>query len=638
MHSDDDSMNSRKVTKDPASPCPIPPRRLYRGATHAPRRLLAAAAAVVLFATAAFPGDVPRPVATKERRLATWEGRLYLRVPVPRRNGLSSVAKKYTGKTSNARLIKKATPHNRGRRIVEARVPFRLLLPQYRTEVLSALFPEDRRVEGGWEHRWKEGPLAKWETWGSLCSWFTGSSRNVTKVRKANGMRDRNPARGQTVLISDDLLWKPIRELPPPPPPVDGGPGLPPGPGGEAMTVPEAGSPAGDPPRPAAPESDSARTEGAFPLEYGEDGDGGYAVYRLKPGEALYSAVAVRFTGRINAADVNEMARKIADRSKIRDVTDIPVGFPVKIPLEELSPWFLPKDDLRYREWEANRQEAEKYVNTFKTSALEGVVVILDAGHGGADRGAIKNGVWEDSYVYDIACRIHQGLERTTKARVLMTLHNPYLGYRPVDKEKLEPNKEAVILTHPWLQPRTKDHTRDAVNLRWYLTNSYFLRLKKEGIEPDRVVFTSVHADSLHSSIQGAMIYVPGKPYRKTRWSVNRSSYKKYEEYKKNPSFKVTQKDLVRSEGLSRQFATSLERSFKKHGIRMHSYSPTRNHVVRGKRSWVPAVLRYNIVPCSILLEVCNINNKKDANRLKDPEFRKKVADAYIEALIRYYS
>jgi N-acetylmuramoyl-L-alanine amidase len=52
----------------------------------------------------------------------------------------------------------------------------------------------------------------------------------------------------------------------------------------------------------------------------------------------------------------------------------------------------------------------------------------------------------------------------------------------------------------------------------------------------------------------------------------------------------------------------------------------------------VPAVLRNAETPCSVLLEVCNIANKKDAELLRDPRYRQAVAEAYIDALIRYYS
>ncbi len=65
---------------------------------------------------------------------------------------------------------------------------------------------------------------------------------------------------------------------------------------------------------------------------------GEYAVYRLQRGEALYSAVVVRFTGQLLAVQVNETAMEIAARSGIDDVTDISVGYPVKIPLDLLLP------------------------------------------------------------------------------------------------------------------------------------------------------------------------------------------------------------------------------------------------------------------------------------------------------------
>jgi N-acetylmuramoyl-L-alanine amidase len=37
-------------------------------------------------------------------------------------------------------------------------------------------------------------------------------------------------------------------------------------------------------------------------------------------------------------------------------------------------------------------------------------------------------------------------------------------------------------------------------------------------------------------------------------------------------------------------------------------------------------------------VEVCNLNNVKDAALIADPAFRQSVAEAYVDALIRYYS
>jgi N-acetylmuramoyl-L-alanine amidase len=250
----------------------------------------------------------------------------------------------------------------------------------------------------------------------------------------------------------------------------------------------------------------------------------------------------------------------------------------------------------------------------------------------------MNHGVWEDSYVYDIVCRIREGLERRTKAVVLMTLLNPNLGYRPQEKNKLAPNTGAVILTHPWFKQESREETKVEVNLRWCLANQYYLRLKKEGVDPHRVLFTSVHADSLHPSLRGTMFYIPGNDYRQAKWCVGGEDYMPYQEVANQPCYSLSGKEMTRNEGLSLQLAKALERAFTAHKLLLHPYNPTRDHVVRGRRSWVPAVLRNSIVPCSVLVEVCNLNNEKDAQLIASPAFRQTVAEAYIDALIRYYS
>jgi N-acetylmuramoyl-L-alanine amidase len=134
------------------------------------------------------------------------------------------------------------------------------------------------------------------------------------------------------------------------------------------------------------------------------------------------------------------------------------------------------------------------------------------------------------------------------------------------------------------------------------------------------------------------MFYIPGDDYRSERWCVSGPAYEPYKEAASQPCYEVTRKELVRSEGLSLQLACSLEKSFATRGLLLHPYTPTRNHVVRGKRSWVPAVLRNTIVPCAVLIEVCNLANKKDAELIAKPAYRQAVADAYIAALVKYYS
>ncbi len=586
--------------------------------------------AIVFGIQAKAPASRTVSVATKQGRRAVIEGDIYLRVPVPKRGGLRAVALRYTGDSGDDELIAKANPRRRGRRLVEARIPFDLLSQLYADETIAALFPKDRRTKNGWEHRWERG------SWSDLARWFARDAKSGPNLREAN-RKIKRFRRGELVFIPYGLLGEPFRRFgqggeeerqPPKPQPAEEEPPVAPPP---APSEPP-------PPRPPAAEEQAQPDAVRALLSYGEDSQGRFAAYKLQAKEALYSAVVVRFTGNVDASDVNALAMQIAKRSGIKDVTAIPVGFSVKIPLNNLLPQYLPQDDARYKAWLVNQDETNAVKNPIRSEALDGVVVILDAGHGGLDRGAVKNGVWEDSYVYDIVCRIHEGLEKRTKARVLLTLLDPGLGLKPQEKSGLTPNTGAVILTHPWFHQESTSETKVEVNLRWYLANQYFERLVKEGLDPGRIVFTSVHADSLHPSLRGSMFYIPGTPYRSTKWSQAGSAYARYAEYKAKPVYSLSEKQLIRSEGLSRQFARKMEEAFASKGLPLHPYNPTRDHVVRGRRPWVPAVLRDSETPCSVLLEVCNIANKQDAALLKDPNYRQAVAEAYIEALIRYYS
>lgn len=667
-------------------------RALARGGAGTPRRPAGpffrglAFLAVLFLAGTSWAADTAC-VPTRGGRRACVEGALFLRVPLTKKGQLAAAAKRYTGDAKNASELERANPLARKRRLTEARIPLELLTPDYAEELLAALFPEDRRTAQGWEHAWGKGPKGARATWSDVARWFAGSRTVARNLQEANRDAGRHPAPGTRVLVPDGLLSDAIRDLPGPAPPP--GPGLPgkaaaqrppaaakksapavvgpPAPGpfigppapGQAESPPpqapakeQIPAPPAPPPAPvsaagpaaqAAPELPAAAKPPAAPaqaspLTYGHDEQGGYAVYRLQAGEALYSAVAVRFTGTVSAEDVNALAMEIAKRSGIRDVTGIPVGFPVKIPLDDLLPQYLPPTDARYQAWAKNQAELGQITNTYKNSVLDGVVVILDSGHGGLDRGAMAHGVWEDSYVYDITCRIREALERRTKARVLMTLLDPDLGYRPQDKRELAPNRGAVILTHPWFRQTSTKETKVEVNLRWHLANQYFERLRKEGVDPQRVVFTSVHADSLHPSLRGTMFYVPGNAYRSNRWCSSGDAYERFQEYRAQACYTMSDKELRQSEGLSLQLAKSLEEAFEAKSLTLHPYSPTRDHVIRGRRSWVPAVLRNSIIPCSILVEVCNLNNAGDAKLIADPAFRQAVAEAYVDALVEYYS
>ena len=134
------------------------------------------------------------------------------------------------------------------------------------------------------------------------------------------------------------------------------------------------------------------------------------------------SKKVVRFTGRTRAESVVQLAKELAERSDIPDMGDIPVGYLVKIPYSELTPEHLPVTHPRRKEAEADRVAREEALAEAPVpvtrGGLEGVLVIIDPGHGGRDTGTIKHGLTEHEYVYDVACRLRKLLLESTSARV----------------------------------------------------------------------------------------------------------------------------------------------------------------------------------------------------------------------------
>lgn len=550
------------------------------------------------------------------------------------------------------------------------RIPYELLHPDWAVRVVRDLFPADRPGDGYWVHQVGAGRLTVTEEslW-NLSLWFTGRGENFAAIADRNGLHDLAPRPGQPLIVPGDLLLPPFARLaglPPSEAPLDDdfssivtqrAPAARPDTGETA--TPGERAPQAAAPEPAAPPASGAtgnagpqqppgKPEGTLPpsspapvsaegsdeLSYGSDADGPYAIYRLKRGEAIYSAVVVRFTGRLDAADVNELAADIIRRSRIADVKDIAVGHPIKIALDHLLPEYLPPGDPRRVAWEKSEAGVARYTNPARSRDLEGVAVILDAGHGGRDRGAAHNGVWEHDYVYDILCRIKHLLEKETRARVLTTIRDREEGYAIRTKTKVRRSQAEVLLTDPPypLQPGTM-----SVNLRWYLANSYHRALVEEGFDPLKIVFTSLHADARHPSLSGAMVYVPGEEYRRGRYGNGGARYAKYSEVRQAPFVSFSRPERERSEALSREFATSFIEALQGAEIPVYQHSPIRERIIRRGRSWVPAVLRCNIVPVEVLIEICNLSNNKDSQRLGKPSFRQKVAEAYVEALRNYY-
>lgn len=572
----------------------------------------------------------------------------------------------YLADPRRSAALRRSLPAKTHAGVTTIRIPVENLSDASRFRVMRDLFPGDAARGADWVHRVGAGkvPAAR-ESLALLARAYTAGAENAALLAGWNGLPKEGQAvvlqPGQEIVIPAALLHPVFARHAAAPPtsvmvakaePADPGPHpvlQPLDSSSTGSTVPEPESPEDDfteaPPAPEGEEQGPVLgppgpfapppvAEGAEYLTYGSDRDGRYAIYRLKRGEALYSAVVVRYTGRVDVQDVNDLAAQIARRNGISDVTNIPVGYKVHVPLDLLLPEYLPRDDERRQAWERQHAEVARYTNVARSLDLQGVAVILDAGHGGRDIGASHNGVWEHDYVYDILCRIKAILETRTRARVLPTMRDRKEGYRIHDETRLPRSQAEVLLTDP---PFALTDPHRGVNLRWYLSNSYYRQLVDEGFDPLKIVFTSLHADARHPSLGGAMVYVPGEEYRRGRYGSSGVVYAKYREARQEPFVTFTRAERERSEGLSRQFGATLIDAFRKGEVAVHPYDPVRERIIRGGRSWVPAVLRCNVVPVEVLIEVSNLSNPADSRALTDPGYRQKIAEAYVAALSSYF-
>lgn len=472
---------------------------------------------------------------------------------------------------------------------VSYRVPFDLLVADLQLAVIRALFEEDRAEARGWHHRVEvSGELGAESLW-HISRWFTGRGENYRVIRESNGLVEEDLSPGQVIVIPAHLLRPGFREALP------------------------ASSP--------------------YHLEYGRDSSGEYAVYRLKPGEALYTAVVMRFTGQVFADDVNKLSSEVAARSGIRDVRDIPVGFEVKIPFDRLLPEYLPPGHERRREYEQQMMASARFSNQVRASSLQGVTVVLDSGHGGMDVGASAGGVWESVHVYDIMVRAKRLLESATGAVVIATTQDG-ASFDVPDRNQLANSKDHRVLTTP---NYAIQDSRVGVHLRWYLANSIYRQALAKGSDPAKVVFVSIHADSLHPSLRGAMVYVPAAEYRTGSFGKSGGVYTARREVREKPRVSYSTGDRVRSEGLSRDLAGHILDSFRSADLAVHPDKPVRGKIIRGRRQYVPAVIRFNAIPSKVLVEVCNLANRQDRKLIQTQEFRQRVAESIVRGILGYY-
>jgi N-acetylmuramoyl-L-alanine amidase len=544
------------------------------------------------------PAAAERLPLSSDLRVSVRNGRdVELEILAREGDDFASIAARATGSSSRAGALERLNARVRATEGRWIRVPVEWLEPALRSLVLRSLFPQDGLDGEDWVHVARSGRLPTYDEglW-QVAEWFVGRGEAFADLEAANGLSSPELREGQRIRIPSGLLHPAF--LP------------------------------------------RMRSDDGL-LEYGSDEDGPYAAYRLRSGEALYSAVIVRFTGRTAAEDVRETAGIVLARSNLPDARDIPTGYEVKIPLDLVEPDHLPASHPRRREAEERREqlarELERKPVAGTRGGLKGVLVVLDPGHGGRDLGTQHNGVWEHDYVYDVACRLKQMLEAESSARVVMTLEDEDTGCVPSTGDRLVANQQGTILTHPTFLARKEGEAKIGVNLRWYLANSVYRKAVNAGANPDRVVFLSLHADARHPGLRGAMVYVPGARYRTRTYGSKSATYRKYAEVREKPTIRFSSKERVRSEAVSRKLAQSILNSLRADSLPVQTYQPVRDKVIRGKQRWVPAVLRGNAIPAKVLVEMLNLSNREDARLMASARTRERLARALYLSLYGHF-
>ena len=518
---------------------------------------------------------------------------------------------------------------------------FSKLRPEAKRNALLVLFPLDYVDESGWWHIVRFDAPACGETMSALAEWLTGSSDKAGQIAACRENRAVKGAlkRGDKILVPQPLLLPVMRALkaPPPPPVID---------------MPQTAEKRDSQPEEATDPGSEATPGIAFPFVNGNaegllkhQGDirNGQAVYYLQAGESLYSAVVVRFTDYRENQDILDACEVIAQRSGIQDVHRIKAGQKIIIPVEMLSDRFKPAGSEERRDYESIRAEEQRLTRErVHSKDLEGVVVILDSGHGGRDHGAAVEslGLYEDEINYDIVCRIKRILETQTRAKVYVTTSDPRQGYEPSDATRFRHDTVEVLKTTPQY---ANDNCDISVILRYYLANDIYFRERDNGTDERKILYTSIHCDWLfNETLRGAMVYVPGAKYRNDPSVSTAKKYSRYEEVRRHPTPTTTYENRKRDEALSRVFATTLLHTMRTNDppLKVHDAGdPIRNVIRQSKgKVYLPGVLRYNVVPTKVLIEVANMRNPQDQQRLADPKWRQWFAEAYVAALRKHYN
>ncbi len=533
-----------------------------------------------------------------------WNGkRLVVKLKPQSGEGGYNLAKRVL--ESKYRSLKTIRKYSKSRRLYRNRYitfPFKVINNVIRSSALKAIFFNDKADGDSWKHQVTYG----WETTTLIAGLFTKKGIKSRHLVRYNKMRKK----GNILKIGDviKIPWKWI-----------------------------------------SPELALRRVAVKPPLKLKQEASGKFfAHYRMKPGETLYSSVVIRFTGRLLNDEVNQVAKKILKLNNIPDAKLIQNRQNIKIPLEWLSEEYL--GNQTNNEFSAKKAATSGKTSKTKTKKsktrivakktktnVHKIHVILDSGHGGGDPGTSggsrknKDLIFEDEVVYDVSKRMSELLKKEGVI-VHPTLSDPNQK-KPVRFLSNRHDKDEQLLVTPRYSSR---NSRVGVNMRVYLVNHIYKKLRKQKVPPENIIFISLHGDSLHSSLSGVMVYYPDRRLRRGSFRLKSKIYRRIKEYNSKLTFQA--KDNRYSEKLSKSFGKIIIDEFRKTKLRTHRVSSAvRGYLYRKGKKTLPAVLRYSKVPTSVLVEIANLNNRRDRQDLLKSITRQRIAKAISNSIYTHF-
>jgi len=525
---------------------------------------------------------------------------------------------------SNFRNLKTIRKYSKTRRLYRNRFitfPLKVINGSIRSSALKAVFFKDKSGIGYWKHR----VTFAWETTSMIAGLFTKEGIKAGHLVRYNKMRNKG-----NILKKGDVIKIPWKWI--------------------------------------SPELSLRQVSLKPPLKLKQDKSGKlYAHYQMKHGETLYSSVVIRFTGRLLNDEVNHVANKLLKLNNISDAKLIQTRQKIRIPLEWLSEEYLGSqtNDVSSRKTSvkktnkkktkkiksskavASKKKLKRGKSTQKAVAqktkskrkknVHKIHVILDSGHGGRDPGASagsrknKDIIYEDEVVYDISKRMSK-LFKKQGIIVHPTLSDPNQK-QPIRYLSRSHDRDEHLLVTPRYLTR---NARIGVNMRVYLVNHIFKNLRKKKVPSENILFISLHGDALHSSLSGAMVYFPDSRLRRGRFNLSSKIYRKRKEYSTKLTFKP--RDNKYSEKLSKSFGKVIIDEFRELKLRTHRVSSAvRGYLYRKGKKTLPAVLRYSMVPTSVLVEIANLNNRLDRRDLLKSKTRQQIAKAITNSVTTHF-